>query len=29
MKQIPICNKINDVNLWNGIADSHDTFPYK
>lgn len=28
MKQIPICNKINDVNLWNGIADSHDTFPY-
>lgn len=28
MKQIPICNEINDVNLWNGIADSHDTFPY-
>lgn len=26
MKQIPICNEINDVNLWNGIADSHDTF---
>lgn len=28
MKKIPIHNAINDVNLWYGIADSHDTFPY-
>lgn len=28
INQILIHNQINDVNLWHGIADSHDTFPY-